>query len=188
MKTIICAFAAVAISQTLGADTSNPVADFRVRAELPPPGKLLKWQSDINGDGKAEVFLSRKDDVDDAAANQISPGWDVYAARPNGGSYWPINGINQDDDSISLVALQVDLETCFVGNVSEVGQYALVTLQVSNPRAGDPIARIYAYTIEGDHLKRTKLAEYNPTQTNALFDKYLKDDKRTVITPVEVTQ
>ena len=75
-----------------------------------------------------------------------------------------------------------------MGNVSEVGQYALVTLQVSNPRAGDPIARIYAYTIEGDHLNRTKLAEYNPTQTNALFDKYLKDDKRTVITPVEVTQ
>jgi hypothetical protein len=37
-------------------------------------------------------------------------------------------------------------------------------------------------------LNRTKLAEYNPTQTNALFDKYLKDDKRTVITPVEVTQ
>lgn len=188
MKTIICAFAAVAISQTLGADTSNPVADFHVRSELPPPGKLLKWQSDINGDEKAEVFLSRKDDVDDAAANQISPGWDVYIARPDGGSYWPINGINQGDDSISLVALQVDLETCFVGNVSEVGQYALVTLQVSNPRAGDPIARIYAYTIEGDHLNRTKLAEYNPTQTNALFDKYLKDDKRTVITPVEVTQ
>lgn len=149
----------------------------------------MKWEADINGDGKNEVFLSLKEEYDRDIASPQLPGWFVYFADAVGSNYTASSGIKDNGENETSPSVpMIDLKFCFIGQVTELGQRALLTQQIDNPRVGDPIARIYAYTIEGDHLKRTKLAEYNPMQANALFDKYLKDGKRTVITPVEVTQ
>jgi hypothetical protein len=153
---------------------------------------LLKWQADINGDGKSETFLTRKEYYDEEIAVNMPPSWEVFIASAVANTFTESTGmLDQGEDPNSFApgsVPQIDVKACFVGQVTELGCHALITMQIDNPRAGESIARIYAYTIEGDHLKRTKLAEYNPTQTNALFDKYLKDGKRTVITPVEVSQ
>ena len=190
MKTRIPTLALLAlIGQTACAQIIDPVVHFRSTSSE-PTAKLMKWAADINGDGKSEVFLSNKDDYDNDVAAETPAGWFVFFASQADNTFTESTGIQEaDEDSIGVGGLAaIDLKLCFVGQVSELSQRAIVTQQIDNPRVGESIARIYAYTIEGDHLKRTKLAEYNPTQANALFDKYLKDGKRTVITPVEVSQ
>jgi hypothetical protein len=174
----------------VSAQIVDVVAFYRASNQYPAPSILLKWQTDVNDDGKSETFLCRKVDHDeDVAAGQL-PSWEIFIASATANTSTESTGIqNQGDDSFGVGAVpQIDIKACFIGQVTELGQRALLTQQIDNPRVGDPIARIYAYTIEGNHLKRTKLAEYNPMQANALFDKYLKDGKRTVIIPVEVTQ
>ncbi|WP_075087454.1 hypothetical protein [Verrucomicrobium spinosum] len=147
----------------------------------------MKWEADINGDGLNEVFVTDKASYDKASATNEPADWLIYIATPAG--FIKCDEVHEGDQISSGVLLSIDLGAVFVGNVSEVGSAkAIVFEQIKNPRAGEPVAIMHAYVIEGDHLKRTKLAEYNPTQTNTLFDKYLKDGKRTVITPVEVNQ
>lgn len=186
------ALAALLFTSThcVSAQIVDPVAFYRTTTQYPAPSVLLKWQADINGDGKNETFLTRKEYYDEDVAAAQLPSWEVFLVGVAANTFSESTGVqNQGEDSFGPGAVpQIDVKACFVGQVSELGQHAIVTQQVDSPRAGDPVARIYAYTIEGDHLKRTKLAEYNPTQANALFDKYLKDGKRTVITPVEVSQ
>lgn len=187
MKNLFLYVLMSALTQCATAQVTNPVAHFEsLGPDIQP---VLKWEADINGDGKNEVFLSLKDEHDQDVAADRSPGWFLYIADATGTSYNPSTGIKeQGDDSVGAAVPMIDLEACFVGQVSELSQRAIITMQIDNPRVGESIAHIYAYTIEGNHLKRTKLAEYNPTQANALFDKYLRDGKRTVITPVEVSQ
>ncbi|MCX8495653.1 MAG: hypothetical protein ORN51_05660 [Akkermansiaceae bacterium] len=177
-------------SLCFSAQIVDVVAFYRSSSQYPAPAVLLKWQADINGDGKSETLLTRKVDHDEDVAARQLPSWETFIASATADTFTESTGVqNQDDDSFGVgAAPQIDIKACFVGQVTELGQRALLTQQVDNPRVGDPIARIYAYKIEGDHLKRTKLAEYNPMQPNALFDKYLKDGKRTIITLVEVTQ
>lgn len=179
-------FLIAALAQSVFAQIINPVSYFRALGQDAPV--VVKWEADINGDGQNEVFLSRKDEYAEEVASDQPPSWFAFVA--SAGAYTQPTGIQEaGEDSLGVGVLpMIDLKACFVGQVSELSQRAIVTQQIDNPRAGESIARIYAYTIEGDHLKRTKLAEYNPTQANALFDKYLKDGKRTVITPVEVSQ
>lgn len=190
MKTCIPIFALVAVlGQSACAQIIDPVSHFRSTSSE-PSAKLMKWTADINGDGKSEVFLSNKEDYDADVAAETPASWFVFFPSQTGNTFTESSGIQEaGEDSVGVGGLAaIDPNACFVGQVSELGKHALVTQQIDNPRVGNPVARIYAYTIEGDHLKRTKLAEYDATQNNALFDKYLKDGKRTIITPVEVTQ
>lgn len=170
------------------AQITNPINYYRSLGAGSPA--LIKWEADLNGDGKNEVFILKKEAYDqDIAANQI-PGWFVFvaASTPNNFSR-PVGTRDAGDTVIGVGVLPaIDLNRCYIGMITEIGVRGVVTMKIDNPRAGDPIARIYAYTIEGDHLKGKKLAEYNAKQSNALFDKYLKDGKRTIITPVQVTQ
>ena len=190
MKALTLAALLFVSAHGVSAQVVDPIAFYRSSTQFPAPSVLLKWQADINGDGKSEIFLTRKEYYDeDVAAGQL-PSWEAFIANAAANTFTESTGMqNQGEDSFGPGSVpQIDVNTCFVGQVSELGSHAILTMQIDNPRAGESIARIYAYTIESDHLKRTKLAEYNPTETNALFDKYLKDGKRTVITPVEVSQ
>jgi hypothetical protein len=146
----------------------------------------MKWEADLNGDGRKEMMLSRKDEYEaDIKGNEV-PGWFIFIAKPT--EFAASKGTQDDGENALGVGdlPMIDLAACYVGMVAEIGKHGLVTQQIDNPRVGDPIARIFVYTIDGDHLVRTKLAEYNPMLPNALYDAYLKDGKRTVITPVEV--
>jgi hypothetical protein len=185
MKTIALAALMLVPTHYIMAQITNPVTHFQSLDSRTQP--VIKWDIDINGDGKNEMFLSLKDEHDQDVALNLSPSWFVYIADGVVTSYKQSTGIKeQGEDEIGATVPMIDIKVCFVGLVSELGRHAIVTEQIDNPRVGEPIARIYAYTVEGDHLKRTKLTEYNPMQSNVIFDKYLKDDKRTIITPVEV--
>jgi hypothetical protein len=53
-------------------------------------------------------------------------------------------------------------------------------------RGAVPVKTLYSYAWKDDHLVRHELASYPVGQTNALFDKYLQDDKRTIIAPTQL--
>ena len=173
-----------AIAQSACAQIENPVTFFRSLGQDAPV--IVKWEADINGDGNNEIFLSRKDEYDQEVTADEPPSWFIFMAGAVANRYTQPTGIQEaGEDALGVGGLpMIDLKVCFVGVVTELGQRALLTQQIDNPRAGDPIARIYAYTIEGDHLKRTKLVEDNAMQSNAVFDKYLKDGQRTEVTLV----
>jgi hypothetical protein len=168
------------------AQITDPAASYRAEINSPNVIPLMKWEADLNGDGKKEVMLSRKDEFDADIKAEETPGWIVYISNPTG--FTESKGIqDKEDDSLGVgVVPAINLDACYVGLVEEIGKHGIVTQQEDNPRVGDPIGRIYVYTIEGDHLVRTKLAEYSLFGPNKVFDKYLADGKRTVIKPVEL--
>jgi hypothetical protein len=186
MKTPLLGMLLLATPLGAYAQIADPVTSFRAGIEEPNPVAILKWEADLNGDGKNEVMLSRKDEYEAEINEKDIPGWFVFIATPTG--FVESKGTqDQGDNALGVRDLpMIDLDACYVGMVAEIGKHGLVTQQVDNPRVGDAISRIYVYTIEGDHLVRTKLAQYSLPIPNAVFDAYLKDGKRTVITPVEV--
>lgn len=162
----------------------DPVVDFKSKTTIAINDKILKWQADINGDGHDETFLSLKSNNDDDAKNRNVPAWSVYLSSQNGYDVTPSAGIqDQEDppDSLGVGGLaDIDVDSCFIGQITELGKRGIVTMRIDNPREGESIGKIYAYTIEGDHLKRTELAQYIIVQgPHALFVKYLAEDKRT---------
>jgi len=186
MKTTLLGMLLLATPLGAYAQITDPVAAFRSGITNPSSVPLLKWEADLNGDGKNEVMINRKDNVDAVLDTDQPSGWSVFIAQPN--DFARSKGIEEkDEESFDVNSrLQIDLTACYVGMVAEIGKHGLVTQQIDNPRVGDAISRIYVYTIEGDHLVRTKLAQYSLPFPNAVFDAYLKDGKRTEIIPVEV--
>jgi hypothetical protein len=178
----------LSVQVTACAQVSDPLSDFRnTFSSLGASAVLLKWEADINGDGFNEVFITDKDSYDKASASNEPADWLIYIATSAG--FIRCDEVYEGDQISIGVLLSIDLGAVFVGSVSEVeGDRALVTEQIRNPRAGEPAAVVNAYVIEGEHLRATKIGEYNPTQKNVLFDKYFKDGKRTIIVPVEENQ
>jgi hypothetical protein len=150
----------------------------------------LKWEGDVDGDGKSEVFLALKSDLDQQSDTEHPPtGWTVYIADRSGTGYMKSTGTEEKVNSLSVDDLPViDLGACFVGQVSEIGKRGLVTIQYATPRSGAATATIYAFAVSGDHLTRSQLAEYDPDKgPNLVFTKYLSDNKRTLIQVQELT-
>jgi len=169
---------------------SDPVFHYR-GLDSDHGSSFLKWTADINGDGLPEIFLSLKKNHDEAVTAKQMPGWFVYIASTSGGGFTKCVGIQESGDSDDVIGVgvvpDIDPNCCFVGLVTEIGTHAIVTRQIDLPKNGVKVAYIYAYTVVGNHLKRTKLAQYNPDDgSNAIFDKYLNGGKRTVIATVQV--
>lgn len=165
---------------------ADPVADLRSEPGQ-AGGALKKWMADIDGDGKAEIFLARKDNHTADLEKSQTPDWNVYLADAGASTYSGSTGIKLAGTSAvdPQVLPQVDPDRCFVGTVSQVSGRALVAL-VRDVRYEEPWNVIYAYTIQNGHLLETKLAEYKAGTTNAIYNEYLADDKRTAITLEEV--
>jgi hypothetical protein len=169
----------------------DPVADFRVEYTIATGDKIVKLETDVNGDGKNEMLLCLKSEFEMDKDDHEPVAWTFYIA----GNTSPITysksvGTETKQGELSVDDLpQIDPERCFVGQVTELGKRGIVTMRHDNPRGGPTIKVIYAYTIEGDRLKKKELVRYEDSATpNALFAKYLADDKRTVMTPVEISQ
>lgn len=166
----------------------DPVIDFKIGLAIPTGDKILKWEVDLDGDSKNEIFLSLKSDYQEAKDNHDAAGWVLFQPVGVDAAYQECKGVSEAPDVISSVLPQIDHELCFIGQITEIGQRGVVTIQYSNPREGPSIGIIYAYTVEGDHLKKKELARFPVSPTpHALFSKYLADDKRTIITPMELT-
>lgn len=161
----------------------NPVVDFKAKYGLAAADKVLKWQSDLDGNGQQDVFLVLKESYEELQDHV--PGWDIYLAAP-GGTYTKIAGV-EDAEGVGPALPQIDTKACFVGQITQLGKRGIVTIKIDNPREGESVATIYAYTVEGDYLKYTQLTQYTPGQSNAIFDQYLKDNVRTQVQLQEIT-
>jgi hypothetical protein len=166
----------------------DAITDFKNGLLIPAGDKILKWEIDMDGDSKNEIFLTLKSDSLESKERNDVEGWVLYQPIAANGTYQECKGVSDTLGSVSSILPQIDHERCFVGLIDELGKRGIMTIRYNNPREGPSIAIIYAYTIEGDHLKKTELVRYpDSTTPNAKFTKYLADNKRTVIVPVEVT-
>lgn len=169
----------------------DPVLDYKNNTEIQPNDKILKWEKDINGDGHNEILLALKSDYDDARKNHDIPAWEVYFANEDGSDFSVSKGIQDQHDEPNSVGVgglpDIDTELCYIGQITEIGKHGIITMKIRNPREGESIGEIFAYTIEGDHLKQIELAQYIIIEgPHPLFTKYLEDDKKTTIAVTEL--
>lgn len=176
-------------STLLSANVDNPIIDFKTRFAIAPGDKILKWEADLNGDGRNEVFLCLKSDFDTDVQSRDVPGWSVYIAEASpGNGYFKSEGTEYEATQISVGDMPlIDTSTCCVAQITQINRRGIVTMRIENPRSGEPVATIYTYNIEGNHIKKTQLAQYQPGRPNAIFDQYLKNNVRTQVQLQEVT-
>jgi hypothetical protein len=154
-------------------------------------GDVIKLMTfDINGDGVADLFfttIASTPDPTTATSNEQLGGslsWDVYVSKQSGGNFTINGGLEIGGEITQGAGLQLNPDQMYVGDTSEIGRFAIVTSAVERSKSENSTI-IYAYTWEGDRFKQWKLAQYTAGEQNAVFDKYLKDDKRT---PVNLKQ
>ena len=185
-----------ALSPCLAEDTANPVQSYATFHSLTAERIIYKWQVDVNNDAKGDVFLDTKLTPAEIAEenadskNQYDPdvrGFTVYIAKTDGTGYTMSTGIEEGGELGLGVVPEINITRCFVGQITQLGKRGIVTMKIDNPREGDSVATIYSYTLEGNHLKYTQLAQYTPGQPNAIFDQYLKDNIRTQVQLQEIT-
>jgi hypothetical protein len=164
-----------------------PMQDFKSNHVIDITDKIVKWECDLNADGKNEVFLALKSNYKEDTENNDTPNWNTYIAE-DGGFIKP-EGVETGPDSMSVGEMPaINPAALFVGFINEIGKQGLITLTLVSGRNGSTTAKVFAYTIEGDHLKRTQLAEYDSDNetVSVSFAKYFDDDKRTHVTLQEV--
>lgn len=182
-------------------EVENPVALMASRTDLTPQDYqryiqvgFKRIQVDINGDGKLDMLLCHDDpeadDTTEAQARSQWGGmlwWDIFVKKENNNGYIANTG-SVTDNVLGLGApVAINPDSAFIGQITEIDRFGIVTMEIANPREGPSMSTIYAYTWEGDHLKRQKLAEYKTEQENPIFDKYLAKDKRTVLQVQQIT-
>jgi hypothetical protein len=184
MKTLILAICFSASALMARADVIDPVSDYKNTKSLTAADVLYKWGADVNGDGRLEVLLNLKEAFLEDKKDRQVPSWRVYIATANG-TFSLVTGVDEGDGVIPSLP-QIDPERVFVGQVAQLNKRGIVTLQSDVARTGVGVSCIYAYTIEGDHLKKTLLVQYNSEETNVIYDQYLKDNLRTQVQLQEV--
>lgn len=178
---------AISFPEVTTASIPDVIIDFKTDLIIPDGDKILKWEIDINGDNHKEILLCLKSDFNKEKENHEPQSLDFYIASATEGEYAKPEGIEIRPEVIARILPDIDIEVCFVGEITELGKRGIVTMRTDNPREGESIGKIYAYTIEGDHLKRTELAQYVIVEgPHALFTKYLADGKRTIIQMTEI--
>ena len=189
MKLYIALLSLLLTQFVLAGETANPVQDYATSHAL-TGSVIYRWNVDLNNDGKLDVLLDTKLTDEEVAQenrdtkNRYDPNahsFEVYVAKATGSTYIQSTGVNNGIELGLGIAPTIDITQCYVGQITELNAYGVVTIKVDAPREGSAVARILVYTIEGDHMKETKLAEYNPEQANALYDKYLAPTKRTQV-------
>jgi hypothetical protein len=170
------------------ADIADPIADYKNRHGLVGADIIYKWSIDIDGDGKNEVFLTLKEEWLDEVKLGEMPSWVVYLAKSDGSGYILSSG-EDDDGHLSLGPVSaLSTKKLYVGQITQIGKRGIVTMQTYTPKGQSTIAKIFAYTVEGDHLKRKLLATYDPdAEQNDIYNQYLSDAKRTKVQLQEVT-
>jgi hypothetical protein len=173
---------------------SNPVADYSTSLEL--SGRTAyKWNLDINNDGKVDVLLDVKPNSSEIQmrGNEFdSNNMRWFTAYISTGTQFIKSsyiqaGVGQVGE---IVAVKTD--ECYVGSISEISACGIISIERTSeksPESGGDIevARIYAYTVDGETIKKTKLAEFDPDENNAVYSKYLSPSKRTQVNLQEVS-
>jgi hypothetical protein len=184
---------AALVSPGLADTTNNPLSDFAALFGLTSADQVKKIEVDITGDGRLDVLLCYVNPTPDIEERRVAATgdkrlwWNAYIKNADG-SYSRPTGIDPGDGNLRLDAVIAfdPLET-YIGQVSEISRFALVTREKQTPRSAEALSIIWAFTWEDAHLKQQKLGEFQTGQQNALFDKYLIDGKRTVLQVQQVT-
>ncbi len=163
---------------------------------------LVKWQADINGDQKPEVFIQSKEEYygDPGLGGEMNedgaldPGagtfWSTYIAKPDG-SYIESEGLEEEPGIIGFSVPNIINQWCYIGMISEINAYGVVTPQTSTQTyEPDSTIRLTAITVSGNHIKKAELATYpyhlHGSHPRPLVHKYLDDDKFTPVRLVRV--
>jgi|LakMenE01Jun11ns_1017448.scaffolds.fasta_scaffold9928650_2 hypothetical protein len=172
------------------ASISDPVSDFRSRNTT--NGALCKIVFDWNNDSKNDVFICQKSHYEESKESGETISWTAYLTQNINNEYILCEGKEYDENgeqSISDGAIpNFDPEQFFVGSIPEINKFGLVTCYIENPKEGDPIAYVFALVLTGGIFKEYEIAKYNAKEENALYDKYLKDDKRTQLTIEQIPE
>jgi hypothetical protein len=195
MKKLIIYLGVLALCcRAYSADVTEPQSD-EITKRYESGDIVKKMAFDINGDGVADQFFTIIEANPDPttkiadAQNGGSVSWEAYVSNPNTNTFKVCDTLEEADAPDGLLQgvapLDVNPNQMFLGPISEIHRYGIVTSAVKRARAENSTI-IYAYTWEGDHFKRWKLAEFPVDEKNAIFDKYLKDGKRTQVTVQQI--
>lgn len=173
-------------SDTFADGVTNPQADYlntikrnetRGLVEADTDDTLYTWTADIVDHSKPIVFVTLKAAYKFERHEGQVPAWAAYVPRPG------LPGYSAPD----LDEPQIDPKMAYVGQITQLGRPGIVTIQIDRPRREAAVAYIYAYTIEGNGMKRTKLAQYDPDkEKNSIYQQYLTEEKRTKIKLQEI--
>lgn len=173
---------------SIAAQALDPVNDFKSKMNIENGDKIVKFSIDVNGDEKNEILLCSKSSMNYDKEQNDPPSWHFYIAVNSGAGF----AFSEETENAPGRLTQSDLPPIdpaifFAGNISEIGKFGIVTMRrrAHRPLDGETIT-IYAYTIEGDHLKKHQLTQYEEGESNAVFNKYLAEDKRTHVQLQEI--
>lgn len=192
-KLAILMLVAIAIGAKGDAPVENPKTDFAAH-EAAYGRVIYEWDVDLNNDGKTDVLLDVKlteDEREGRGKNYDLSKTRWFTTYLSIGNQYIVSPYDQPEIGQVGEIIAVKLDECYVGNISEIVGYGIVTIErydelMAGNRAFITIARIYAYTVNGYVVKKTKLAEFSGSN-NAIYDKYLAVGKRTAVVLKEVT-
>lgn len=195
MRTILAFIVLITATLTsvfADAPIANPVADFAARRGLNANNQISKIAVDITGDGLVDVLLCYVDpnpDIEDRRV--IGTGdkrlwWTPYIKKTDGTYSLPV-GIKENGEIITVPTIAFDPLETYIGQVSEIGRFALIAREKQTPRREEALSILWAFTWEGTYFKQQKQGEFVTGEQNMLFDKYLAEGKRTVLQVQQVT-
>ena len=174
------------IGSVAPADVVSPVIDYQKLHKLQVDDIFYRIDLDINGDGKNAVLLTSEDDLEEVKLTKVDkteevPSWYFYIAKRDGSGYVLSSGVDSGG-AIGAGLPKINPKQLYVGMIKQLGKRGIVTIQVDHLRkGGGNWAYIFAYTIEGDHLKETQLAKYELEKGNPIYEQYLTESKRTKV-------
>jgi hypothetical protein len=191
MKAIARWIGIVALSYSANAeDVADPqshVVNRRYEA-----GDVIKRMTfDVNSDGVPDSFFTTIEGNPGPAiriSNEQAGGsmsWDVYVSNQGAATFKVNTSVEIGGEINQGAGLDLNTDKMYFGNISEISRFGIVTSAVKRSKS-ENFTVIYAYTWEGDYFKQWKMAEYVAGEQNAIFDKYLKEDKRTHVTLQQV--
>ena len=189
MKILLSVLSILSIPIIALAAILDPISDFKQGLVIAKGDKLLKWESELNGDGRNEIFVCLKSDHEKDKQNQDPPAWALYISQSMSATgFMKSTGIEHKTGVLSVDDMPlIDLTVCFVGQISELGRRGVITMRINSPREGESTGIIYAYVVDGNKLRKSELARYEIAKgPHALFTKYLAEGKRTFIQTTEI--
>jgi len=181
-KTLLIAVSSL-VASILHADVVDPVAALQSSAHLPSGTIVYLWEANVEGNGRNVIFIDLDEDFHRKIKHyENMPSWYVYLQNATKTGYIRSRGVEVTDlgPGVAPTAPQINIDNMYIGPVSELGKAGIVTIQIDYSKVST--AYIRAYTVEGDHLKETLLAQYDPTKaSNAIYDQYLSKEHRTTV-------
>jgi hypothetical protein len=179
----------LALSQIIAlADFSDPVREFKATWPFIPGDVLYRWDADMDGVGKKEVFLKLKSTYDLNKQKGYYPGWVLYLPNASNTGYVTSRGTEYAElgKAVGVGGPNIDIEAMYCGNITQLGRHGIVTLECDNPYISPKRYLITAYTLEGDHLKRVQLSGFESGVVNPIYEQYLSSSHRTKLKLQEV--